>query len=138
MNFENIENLVASDKELPKDSTLTDQYAYETLKSLNFQYKSKLITREKASKSKKLLIRRYEEQKKLDKNRRDNWEKELKNIQLSGETRVKLNKACKDGIVTVGIFLEAIKCISLMCGDTMHYESCKKQLEVFDNDEIIN
>ncbi len=138
MNFEDIKNLVAGNKDLLLDATLTDQYAYEVLKSLNFQYKNKLITKDMATKSKNKLIKRYEEQKKLDENRQENWKRQVENINKSAEIRVKLNKACKNGEISKQLFLEAIQCISLMCGDTMHYESCKKQLEGVEYEESNN
>lgn len=135
MNFEDIKNLVAGNKELPLDATLTDQYAYHVLRSLNLQYKSKIITKDNATKAKNQLIKRYREQKKLDENRQENWKRQVENINKSAEIRVKLNKACKNGEISKELFLEAIQCISLMCGDTMHYESCMKQLEGVEYEE---
>ncbi len=138
MKFEDIKKIVASNKDLSLDATLTDQYAYETLKALNLQYKNKLITKDNATRSKNKLIKRYEEQKKLDENRQENWNRQVENINKSAEIRVKLNKACKNGEISKELFLEAIQCIGLMCGDTMHYESCKKQLEGVDYEETNN
>lgn len=135
MDFDEIKSLVACDKDLPTDATLTDQYAYEVLKSLNMQYKNKAISKDRATKSKKELIRRYTDQKKLDENKRENWDKQVKNINRSEEIRVRLNKACKEGIITKELFLDAIECISLMCGDTLHFKSCQKQLEGVEYEE---
>lgn len=129
MDFETISKLVFHGIDLPDDATLTDHYCYTSLRSLNYQYRNKIICKDQATKQKILLIRQYEDQKKMDETRKERLEQQLDCIRKSELLRMKLNKAAVNQEMTKALFLEAVECIGLMCGNMSQYDAIKQQLE---------
>lgn len=135
MNFEQISKLVAGNYDLPSDADLTDQQAYHTLKSLNFQFKSKMVSREKASSEKEKIIKAHKKQRDKVNIAIECSNRQIKNISITEQLRMKLNIASRDGKISKQLWLDAIECINRTCGSVAALKSCEKYLEGIEYEE---
>ena len=64
----------------------------------------------------------------MEKHRLELYGKLADNIKVSEQLRCKINKDVKQGAEVFDLLIDAIKCISLMTGDTVFYEQNSKAL----------
>ncbi|WP_130861450.1 hypothetical protein [Bacilliculturomica massiliensis] len=135
MNFKEITDLVFQGCDLPNTASMADEYAYHILTCINYEYKNKLISRENATRKKERLISEYEELKQKEETLETVLAYQAGNIGTSEQIRIRINHAVNKGEMSKELFLEAVKCIGLMCGTLSQYKTCEKLLKEVEYEE---